>query len=140
MFGGSFSPGTPLSDSNNYSYYDWNFDLGIGLRENIARPIQDVYIQWIVLLGYGETFQQQTDSYGDPALNSQSQSLSLFTGPGFEAFLPFFKNLSVEANLGLYISSTWIEGSNDNGWSWGARLGSDGSTFSLFNAAAHFYF
>ncbi|GEM_PF-2193290 len=144
LVGGSFSPGYPLSSFNSENDYLWSFSLGVGLRQNVARPLKDVYIQMLVLLSYSQSFQQITDSgtYSD-YMNDQIQTFNLFIGPGFEVFLPFLEDLSVEANLGINISSYWLEGSGDYldyGWNWKVSLGSDSNTFSLFNAAAHFYF
>jgi hypothetical protein len=145
LVGGNFSPGYPITDFNINNYYSWNYSVGVGLRQNIARPLKDVFIQLLVLLSYSQGFSQTTDGSVTPSdiYGSQSQTLNLFIGPGFEAFMPFLEDFSVEANLGLNITSYWVEGSGayeSYGWSWRASLGSDSSTFSLFNAAAHFYF
>jgi hypothetical protein len=144
MLGGNFSPGYSYAGSSSNTDTFWNFGVGVGLRQNIARPIQDVYIQWLFLLSYNQSYQQANDGLGYYNASDQTQTLNLFIGPGFEAFLPFLQDLSVEANLGLNITSYWAE---DNGgyntlygWNWKVGLGSDSSTFSIFNAAAHFYF
>jgi hypothetical protein len=153
MVGGNYEPG-PGSQPNTFSTFYWNYGLGAGFRFNLARPVEDVFVQWIVQLSYLQNYEQQTDETQSPASVSttQEQILNLYLGPGFEAFLPFWKNLSIEASVGINLSSTWSQNSDlNNGfqltpnysythtWQWSTGFGSNNTSFSIFEAAVHFY-
>jgi hypothetical protein len=106
---------------NNDSQY-WAYGLGFGFRQNWKRPVDNVTLQFIEKI----TFER------NPSLDTPD-TLNLFLGPGFEAFIPFWKNLSVEASIGANLSYNLDNGNH-------ASFAIAGDNFSVFNAAVHFYF
>jgi hypothetical protein len=154
MLGGTYDPG-PAIQPDTYNNFSWNFEVGFGLRQNIARPVKDVFVQMLVQLSYYQTYSTQTDTTQTPngVATNQEQELNLYIGPGFEAFLPFWQNLSVEASIGANVSVIWREQtvlnngfellpnySANNSWAWQAGIGNNNTTFSVLSAAVHYYF
>jgi hypothetical protein len=150
LVGGSDSPLSGTDPNNNYiSTPNWSYGLSLGLRHNLEKPAENVYVQWLERITYYQTF-SQSDYSGDLSTN-QSQDLTFFTGPGFEAFVPFWKNLSIEGNIGLAVDSHWVQ-SAQSGTStfpssgssttshWTLSFGWNNTITSILNAAVHIYF
>jgi len=126
---------------------NWGYGVSVGLRHNWRHPAEDVFVQWIARLSYSQTFYQNSNS--SVISTSQNQDLSLFIGPGFEAFVPFWKNISIEGNIGLSLDSHWSQYAQVNSPSypytnptpnyWSLSLGINNTITSILNAAVHFY-
>jgi hypothetical protein len=127
--------------------------VGLGLRQNLARPVKNIFVQLLTQASFNQHYGQTTYSGQTPAevLTSQQETLNLFLGPGFEAFLPFWENISLEVSLGLNVNLTWYQQQDDNSSSaplpntYSANWSSLGASMantstSLLNAAVHFYF
>lgn len=146
-------------NGNEVNYPHWGFGLGLGFKTNLSEPIPGIFLQWLTSLNYStnETETSLSSVYnsktyvGFETVDTQQQTLSLFLGSGFEAFLPFFKDLSIEANVGVNLGSNWRQSttlyntlvtSNLNQYfadqNFSAALSA--STFSILNMAVHYYF
>lgn len=127
----------------------WAWGMGFGLRENIAHPIEDVVIQAIQTATYDAVLSQYSSNSQTNA--NQNQDLTAYLGLGFEAFLPFWKNLSIEGSIGIQAGAHWIQQKETlNGYPGpNVNYETDLNTISaqvanningIFNTAAHFYF
>ncbi len=148
LVGGTDAPLNGTTFTNTYvSTPNWSYGLSLGMRHILGKPAEDVFTQWLVRVNYTQTYQQQSNT--SFLTTSQTQDLTLFTGPGFEAFVPFWKNLSIEGNIGLSLDSHWIQtdslsnstySSNIHSGSWVWSLGLSNTITSIVNASVHFYF
>ena len=148
--GGSFSQ-QPSSDFNGNTIYlpQWSWGVGLGLRENIAHPIDDVWVQMAERLTYDGSSQQ--DGYSKERTIYSYNDLFGFFGVGFEAFVPFWRNLSLEGSVGLQGGCRWSQQTTISNGS-GGPVTSYGKVYTdiiaqiannvsnLFYASAHFYF
>jgi hypothetical protein len=128
---------------------DWNYSLGLGMREVIAEPTADVHVLFAQRLVFSDYLQQSASV--SSLYKYQVQALMGFVGLGFEAFVPFWRNLSIEGSVGLKFGARWEEDIQImNGY--GAPdlkyetdygnfvAGSNNDVTSLLGAGVHFYF
>ena len=129
---------------------NWAAGLSLGIRRDLSRPVEDVRVQGILNLEYSIVSQENNDITTSQKYDHQNISLGL--GTGFEAFLPFWKNISVEGQILLRIqesiSSTRIT-YNPAYYSGNLESGQDYNRLSVFwdadpltllNLSVHFYF
>jgi hypothetical protein len=159
MVSGSDSPGAGYDFSGNQiTTSNWAYGLSLGLKQNLKEPIRDVFVQGIARLSYAQNFVQSTSTtsensitYGYTNLNTQNQEVSLFLGIGFEAFVPFWEDISIEGNAGLSVNALWNEVTDyynpnfssqpDISTSYGLlSAGVNTNTFSILSGSVHFYF
>jgi hypothetical protein len=151
LFGGYDTPQAGEDFSDNYTTSPgWGYGAGLGLKRNLAMPVENVFIQGAARLTFSQSYQQ--NSYDYNLRTYQYQDLVLFVGPGFEAFIPFWKNLSVEGSIGLYVSSRWSQtesvynpaqyssSNNTKTDSWIISCGLKNNMSSLVNMTVNFYF
>ena len=139
---------------------NYNWSLGLQMKNNLAGPENNIYLQLVTALTFSQTHtvtESLTSSANPPYLTAYERSIAdadvinAFVGPGFEAFLPFWKNLSIEGNAGMNFSATWS--SNDQDYNpaltstrnyssagWSLAAGTKLNAFSIVNAYIHFYF
>jgi len=144
---------------NSVAYPNWNYALGFELMSNIARPLDDVYVQFFTIPNFSLYHAESVTSYyfsgGSYSANNKVVTeryvASVFIGPGFEAFLPFWKNISLETNMGVILSMNWTNThtswnparySTPDSYTGGSYFGADfqENGFSVLNAYIHFYF
>jgi|GEM_PF-1943169 len=159
FLGGSFALNSGLDFSgNNTTAPNWNYTLGVGLKQNFKEPFKGVFIQSIEHLTFNQTYNETiytTTSYGvnygSEDYYNQSQSVNLYLGLGFEAFVPFWENLSIEGSVGLssnlnlletnaFYNSNFSSQANTQTATSNFNLGSTSNAFSILNGAVHFYF
>jgi hypothetical protein len=156
-------------DTPNSGYYDFNGNVvnfphwglggGLGLKTNLAQPISGVFIQGISNLAYSTndsktsnlTFNNQNLPVGLEMVDTKQQGFTWFLGTGFEAFLPYFTNFSLEGNVGLSLNTNWkqyyanfnpAETTQPN-YSYAVQANTisfSNTTFTLVNFAVHYYF
>jgi hypothetical protein len=108
------------------SNYMDSWGCALGVLQNIAHPTRDVYIH--LLSRY--TFNQ----YSNPNVSSLTNYSSITLGIGFEAFMPFCENLSLDGWVGLEVDGQTVFPNSS------ANLNTlTGSLGSLMNLAVHFY-
>jgi len=159
LAGGSDNPTTGYDFSGNaIALSNFGFGVGLGLKENLSEPVRDVFVQMIERATYSQNYIQTTGTtsqngyiYGTSNNVSQNQQINLFWGLGFEAFIPFWRNLSIEGSVGLSANANFNQASSiynptyttlpNTQTSSGLLTGGAGSnTFSLLNGSVHFYF
>jgi hypothetical protein len=82
------------------------FGLGLGVVYNLRQPVPGLYIQTLGRL----SFSADSTNVGGSSVNTNT--LSLFGGVGFEAFIPAWPKLSVSGGTGLQFSTTSGGGSS----------------------------
>jgi hypothetical protein len=152
--GGNLQP-PPSPGTTGFVDDRWNLTLGFGTRQNLSRPVEDVFLQLITNLTFSASYVKQIDYTSNPVESAvnQAQALNLYFGPGVEAFLPFWKNLSFEASAGLNFTANWTQQSvtnngfiptpnysTTNSFKWALGIGNNNTNFNILNAAFHFYF
>lgn len=122
-----------------------NFDIGLGLRQIVSRPVECVHVELIQRLLFELHHSEYANTYAD-SINDYQQ-FSLYIGVGFEAFIPFWKSLSIEGDAGIagnvwYTRNdrTYSNGSVSNRDGWGGSFTTQDNNTGLFNLAAHYYF
>jgi hypothetical protein len=91
--------GNPINDPY------WAYCYGMGIKTNLVEPFDGLMVQCVThLLYYQNSTQRSTqiDLYQD-----QYQYLSVSIGLGFEYFLSFVKNLSLETSASLEFDENW---------------------------------
>jgi hypothetical protein len=148
IFGGG-TAGTQLGNNTfggliNDPY--WAYCYGLGIKTNLAEPFDGLMIQCVThLLYYQNSTQRSTeiDVYQD-----QYQYLSVSIGLGFEYFLPFVKNLSLETSASLEFDENW-ENYTANEFNQNVVVTANPSTyvfkvttpgFNLTSISIHYYF
>jgi hypothetical protein len=159
MAGGGDNPTTGYDFSGNaIALSNFGFGVGLCLKENLSEPVRDVFVQMIERVTYSQNYIQTTGTtsqngyiYGTSNNVSQNQQINLFWGLGFEAFIPFWRNLSIEGSVGLSANATFNQASsiynptyttqpNTQTSSGLITGGASSNTFSLVNGSVHFYF
>jgi hypothetical protein len=100
--------GTQLgSDAFNNPIDDpyWAYCYGLGIKTNLAEPFDGLLVQCITHLLYLQNSSQKSNSIS--VYTDQYQYLSVSIGLGFEYFLPFLKNLSLETSANLEFDENW---------------------------------
>jgi hypothetical protein len=122
-----------------------SYDVGIGLRQVVARPVENVKVEFIQRLMFVGNYNEFSNTYDDSV--QSSQRFNLYLGIGFEAFIPFWKNLSIEGDAGLEVRLNFDQNRTDyfNGSStyysyYTATFLTANNDQGLFNIAAHYYF
>jgi hypothetical protein len=124
----------------------------LALKYNIGRPVKYVRIQGIIQVGgvQSNSYQYQTVwvqnvstgySYTDNVGSWQNPNIyfSGYVGVGFEAYIPFWTNISVEGSVGLNVGTT--ESNSQYGksiWIWSLETTDSGAI--PLNAAIHYYY
>jgi hypothetical protein len=93
---------------NNVTVYNPNttYALGLGGKFNIKEPMKYLFIQLLAQVSFTDNNYQQS---ADTQINTvDNQTLGMFAGIGFEYFIPFLDNLSVESNIGFYSDFNWV--------------------------------
>ncbi len=137
-------PGTDLNN-NPITTADWKIGGGFGLRENITHPTEGVYMQlveWVIFQDY----YLENANYSQDWVQT-GQNLIGYVGLGFEAFVPFWKNLSIEGNVGVQgnlgfqqTRTTYSGGAVTTSNFSGVSFATSNNNLGLMNIAAHFYF
>jgi len=145
-------------DSNDNPVNDpyWAYAWGLGVKSNLLEPTEGLLVQSITRLIYLQSSNQRSvyDTYIDNQDLSviqfdQYQYLSVQAGLGFEYFMPFVKNLSVETSAYLEFDNNWetytITPRNPayppvsyNPSTWIFKVNSPG--FNLTSISIHYYF
>ena len=142
--------GTQLgSDANNNPYDDpyWAYSYGLGVKSNLSEPVPGLLIQTITRLLYLQNSSQKSSN--TTVYQDQYDYLSLSAGLGFEYFMPFAKNLSVETSVTLEFDENWESytatprnvNSSSTVYSpstWVFKVNSPG--FNLTSISIHYYF
>jgi hypothetical protein len=98
------TPGVDFN-GNPYQYTNQIYGGGLGYRCNVSSPMRDLKIQGLARFTYGNySNQQQLWYYAATNTNFEtgtvnSESYNFIAGLGFEYFLPFCENLSVQSYL-----------------------------------------
>ena len=136
-------------DANNDFIQDpyWVYCLGLGVKTNLLEPADGLLVQTITRFQYLDNSVQKS---GNSAIGlDQYQYLSVQAGIGFEYFLPFAKDLSVETCVNLEFDQNWetytityrnpsIKPTSQNPSTWMFRVTTPG--FNLTNLSVHYYF
>jgi len=129
------SSGSGTAQSSNFAG-----GFGLGAKWNFKRSERAL---GQLLVGFSDAFYGQgPDSSGASTTNN---TFSLYVGPGFEVFMPFLKNLSLEGNIRLRVNtvSTKTEGgsagSNQAAQS-STAFGFFGEGFTPLALSMHYYF
>lgn len=131
--GGTDSAGKPVNDSVSA----WG--LGIAGRMNLAKPSPRVWFQGVGRLSFsgGSTTHTVLGTSG----TGNESTLGLFLGLGFEAYMPTWNCVTLEANTGLNYTSTSTSYSGGGSSISESELALGGGTSVLpLNLALHFYF
>lgn len=122
-----------------------SYDLGIGLRQVVVRPVENVKVEFIQRLMFVGNYDEYANTYDDSV--QSSQMFDLYLGFGFEAFIPFWKNLSIEGDAGLegrlsfhQDRTNYFNGSSTYYSNYTATFMTANNNQGLFNIAAHYYF
>jgi hypothetical protein len=131
---GSDINGRPVNDPST------SFGIGAGAMFNLARPVEDVFIQAKGGLSYA--YQSNVRTQTGVASTTNVSTIGLGVGLGFEAFIPMWRALSVsgEAGLGVTSASTTITSGGASSSSTSTTLGVNGSGNTPVNVAVHYYF
>ena len=121
------------------------FDLGVGLRQIVARPVENVHIEVIQRLLFTSSYWEYAGSTYDEVHGSQK--FDLYLGIGFEAFMPFWKNLSLEGDVGIDAAITYYDNRTkfptgpDNLVSyWETSISTQNNNVGIVNLAVNYYF
>ncbi len=116
--------------------------LGTQMKYNIARPTTYLLAQFlggVSLAQLGQTSNGVNPS-GDP-VGQTTTTLNIMVGVGFEAFVPVWRALSLEGNVGLNISSVQAHSAGSaQATQSSSSLGINGAGFTPLNVAIHYYF
>lgn len=157
--GGNYSQTNSYDFSGNSTVVpNWNYGLGAALKQNWNEPVKNVFIQSLERLTYSQNYNQSISTtsnsgtlYGYEYYYNQNQALGLYLGLGFEAFIPFWENLSIEGTIGVSATASWSEtntfynsnfssNTNTHTSAFIFNFGSGSNTFSILNGAVHLYF
>ena len=143
------SVGNQFDYNSSYSVvYDpyWAYCFGLGDKINLAEPAEGFWIQEVNRYLYLENSAQSTSP--DGVDKEHYQYLSLSAGIGFEYFLPFLKNLSLETVESVEFDTNWetfistptsgSPASVQNISTWSLQVVSPG--FNLTSLSIHYYF
>jgi hypothetical protein len=147
------SPLTPPTTDATTDWKGYQAAASLGFKRNFARPVSHLLVQFQSFLQYRYEAQTQDETIADYTQRHSRmivREMSLFVGPGFEAFLPYWSNLSVEGSLGLDLSYRWVR----NEWKEHSTSGDStrddtvryldftttGTGLSIVNGQVHFYF
>jgi hypothetical protein len=150
---------------NSVSGVEEGFSASFGWRRDLKRVLKVSSLQWCAVVsgGYGHTvgsswtFNDYADSgktYGVNKVVNQERNVSFFTGPGFEIFLPYWKNFSLEGTIGLMVTKRWVSSSTtfnrdlphavlnaDQELKYqDVFVGTQSNNFSVLSGAVHYYF
>jgi hypothetical protein len=82
------------------------YSFGLGGKLNIKEPMKYLFIQLLAQVSFTDNNYQQS---GDTQINTiNNETVGMFAGIGFEYFIPFLDNLSVESNIGFYSNLNWV--------------------------------
>jgi hypothetical protein len=111
---------------------------GLAARYNLSEPNRDLLAQLVLRA----TAAQSVENAGAGGAAANSSTLALFAGAGFEAFVPGWDWLSVEASAGLtgFSESLTPQGGSAGGAQTLSGLALAGSGYSPVNASVHIYF
>jgi hypothetical protein len=151
--------GTNLLGNTVYDPF-WAYCYGVGIKTNLAEPVEGLWIKFTNQYLYFQNSSQSSRALN--VLNSQNQTvlanavytdqyqyLSVSAGLGFEYFLPFVKNLSLETSETLEFDTNWETynlsfpagysgGGSQNYSTWILKVTSPG--FNLTSLTFHYYF
>jgi hypothetical protein len=150
--------GTNITNGTVYDPF-WAYCYGVGIKTNLAEPVEGLWIKFTNQYLYYQNSSQSTRTAD--AVNSQNQTvlttavltdqyqyLSVSAGLGFEYFLPFVKNLSLETSETLEFDTNWetyavnfpagYAGASFNYSTWVLKVTSPG--FNLTSLTFHYYF
>jgi len=157
--GGSLSPATYHTFSGaTGTAYNNQWGLILGWRRVLKRPLPHSLLLWNAALAYSTKFSRNSDrtlngTTGLDRIDNRASTASLFLGPGFEIFMPYWKNISIEGKIGVILSFNWTDtvtyynhpaqtGLPDDTevQTQILTLGSRNNSFSLVSGAIHYYF
>jgi hypothetical protein len=130
--GGSDAAGNPVDNVTGA------FGAGIKTKFNWKRPSEWVLFQVVGRASVAALSQDVSNALLG-TLDQTTRTFNLFLGLGFEAFVPKWEALSVEASAGLSISSIQTKTSDGVAQS-GSSASLVGDGFSPLNLALHVYF
>lgn len=125
----------------------WAYCWGFGVKTNVLEPFDGLMVQTITrIMNLQNSSQNSNNAY---VYTDQFQYLSVQAGLGFEYFMPFVKNLSVETSVYLEFDDNWENYSNNprnpaitptlyNPSTWIFKVNSPG--FNLTSVSIHYYF
>ena len=129
----------------------WAYCYGLGVKTNLVRPFDGFWVQALTRFLYFENSAQSSlDNYTltSDVLSDHYQSLSVAAGLGFEYFLPFLKNLSLETSETVEFDTNWetytdtsrktSKVTTENYSTWVLQVVSPG--FNLTSLSIHYYF
>jgi hypothetical protein len=137
----------------------WAYCYGVGIKTNLAEPVEGLWIKFTNQYLYFQNSSQSSHAADvlnnlnqnvvtNEVLTDQYQYLSVSAGLGFEYFLPFVKNLSLETSETLEFDTNWetyvvnfpagYTGSSQNYSTWILKVTSPG--FNLTSLTFHYYF
>lgn len=100
------------------------FGVGVGAKYNFRKPVDDVLVQMLGRASFAT----------DNAASVNISTIALWVGTGFEAFIPAWRAISVEGNVGLGFISQSRPGVNTT------VFGINGNGFAPVSVAIHYYF
>jgi hypothetical protein len=112
--------------------------LGLGARWNLAHPSDDLFLQSLVRASF---FHATNHLGGSSPATFDASSLTLLAGMGFEAFLPWWESLSLEASVEVVLAR-YTTGSDLAALpsSNASSLGLAGKGFYPVQVGIHYYF
>jgi hypothetical protein len=130
----------PSSGSGTAASVNYAGGIGLGAKWNFKRSERAL---GQLLVGFSvASYGQGPDSTGATTSNN---TFSLYVGPGFEVFMPFLKNLSLEGSVRLRVNTLGTKteggpaGSNQAAQS-STSLGFFGEGFTPLALSMHYYF
>jgi hypothetical protein len=131
--GGTDSAGKPTNNSSSA------IALGVGAKFNWKKPVEDVLIQFLGRAILANQSQTTVAAGNSTSLNTLA--FGIFVGTGFEAFIPVWRSLSVEGNVGINLGITSISSNAAGSTSQsGSSFGIIGNGFAPTTVAIHYYF
>lgn len=117
--------------------------FGVGLQGKyvISRPHELLLTQLAAGFSVG-SFSQGPEPADKNNPSQTTSTISVWVGTGFEAFLPWWRALSIEGQVRLRVQSTETktEGGTQQFTQSGSSIGFQGDGFSPLNLSIHYYF
>ncbi len=115
--------------------------VGTQMKYNIARPSPWLLAQFIGGATLAQLGQTTNAAPGAGDLGQTTTNFTIMVGLGFEAFIPVWKALSLEGNVGLNVSSVQAKSAGAaQATQSSSSMAINGYGFTPLNVALHYYF
>jgi hypothetical protein len=134
---GSDPRGTDAS-GNNVNNTRSLLGLGLGVKYNWKKPVEDVLVQFFARASFasGSTI----DTTSGKAVSTNTNTLAVMAGTGFEAFLPVWRAISVEGLVGVSLVSSSSTSVNTALALNSSIVAVQGTGFTPVSLSIHYYF